>query len=151
MTEAASLRRAGPNDLAAVEGLQHRAYARNRDILGVEPLPLLADYAQVFAGYEVWLAERWGALSGVLILEPHDDHLLIWSVAADPAAQGAGTGRQLLAFAETRARELGLRELRLYTGEKLARNVAWYTRHGYAQTSREALPDRVVVHMSKTI
>ena len=76
-----TLRRAKPDDLPAVVGLQRAAYAKNRPLLGVEPLPLLADYAEILAEYEVYLAERDGALDGVLILEPRADDLLIWSVA----------------------------------------------------------------------
>jgi hypothetical protein len=33
--------------LEAVVALQRAAYARNRSLLGVEPLPLLADYASI--------------------------------------------------------------------------------------------------------
>ena len=49
----AVLRRATREDLFAVVALQRVAYAKNRAILGVEPLPLKADYAQVFADYEI--------------------------------------------------------------------------------------------------
>ena len=95
------LRRATRDDLPAVTALQRAAYAKNRAILGVEPLPLMADYAKVFSDYEVYLAERDGALDGVLILEPRADDLLIWSVATAPQAQGRGVGNRMLAFAET--------------------------------------------------
>jgi GNAT superfamily N-acetyltransferase len=144
-----TLRRATVDDLPAVVALKQAAYAKNRVILGVEPLPLLADYGQVFADYEVYLAEHDGVLEGVLILEPRADDLLIWSVATAPAAQGRGTGNTMLAFAETRARELGLPRIRLYTGEKLAFNIAWYTRHGYAHERVEDMGDRVAVHLIK--
>src|SRR5947208_3687667 len=98
------MRRATTDDLPAVVALQRAAYAKNRVILGVEPLPLLADYAEIFANYEAYLAERDGALDGVLILKPRADDLLIWSVATAPHAQGRGTGNAMLAFAEDRAR-----------------------------------------------
>ena len=117
------LRRATRDDLPAVTALQRAAYAKNRAILGVEPLPLMADYEKVFSGYEVYLAEQEGALDGVLILEPRADDLLIWSVATAPAAQGRGVGNQMLAFAESRARALGLTCMRLYTGEPLTGNI----------------------------
>ena len=42
-----TLRRAGPGDLAVVTALQRAAYAKNRPLLGVEPLPLLADYDEI--------------------------------------------------------------------------------------------------------
>jgi ribosomal protein S18 acetylase RimI-like enzyme len=146
-----ALRRATIDDLAAVTALQQAAYAKNRAILGVEPLPLMADYAEVFSDYEVFLAERDGALDGVLVLEPRTDDLLIWSVATAPAAQGRGVGNRMLAFAETRARELGLTCIRLYTGEKLAFNIAWYTRRGYTHERTEDMGDRVAVHLIKQL
>jgi ribosomal protein S18 acetylase RimI-like enzyme len=145
------LRRATRDDLPAVTALQRAAYAKNRVLLGVEPLPLLADYAQVFSDYEVYLAEREGALDGVLILEPRPDDLLIWSVATAPAAQGRGVGNAMLAFAETRARELGRTCIRLYTGQPLTFNIAWYTRHGYAHESTEDMGDRVRVNLIKQL
>jgi len=63
--------------VAAVNALQHAAYARNRTVLGLEPLPLTVDYATIVADYEVWLWEEDGALEGVLILEMRADDLLI--------------------------------------------------------------------------
>jgi len=144
-----SLRRATPDDLAGVVVLQRAAYAKNRELLGVEPLPLLADYAQIFHDYEVWLAERDGALDGVLILEPRPNDLLIWSVAVAPQAQSRGVGNTMLAFAEMRARELRRTCIRLYTGQPLTFNIAWYTRHGYAHESTEDMGDRVRVNLIK--
>jgi GNAT superfamily N-acetyltransferase len=146
-----TLRRAVAGDLPAVTALQRAAYAKNRPLLGVEPLPLLADYAQVFADYEVYLAEQDGTLEGVLILEPRAEDLLIWSVATAPAAQGRGVGNRLLAFAETRTRELGLSRIRLYTGEPLMANIAWYTRHNYAHERLEDMGDRRIVHLIKQL
>ena len=146
-----ALRRAHKTDLEALTALQRAAYARNREILGREPLPLTVDYAEVLERCEVWLAENGKALEGALILEPHQADLLIWSVAVAPSAQGRKLGNDLLAAAEARARELGLQAIRLYTGEKLQANIAWYQRHGYAIERIEALPDRNLVHMVKTI
>ena len=146
-----ALRRAARDDLPAVTALQRAAYAKNRALLGVEPLPLLADYGQVFSDYEVYLAERDGALDGVLILEPRADDLLIWSVATAPEAQGRGIGNWMLAFAESRARALGLTCIRLYTGQPLTGNIAWYTRHGYTHERTEDMGDRVAVHLIKRL
>jgi ribosomal protein S18 acetylase RimI-like enzyme len=145
------LRLAGPRDLAALGEFQRAAYAPNRAILGLEPLPLLFDYDQVLGRYETWLADGDGGLSGALILDPYPDHLLIWSLATAPSAQRQGLGARLLAAAEARARQLGLDTLRLYTGEKLTGNVRWYHRHGYAIERVEELEDRRLVHMTKHI
>lgn len=145
------LRRAAPADLAGVVALQQAAYAANRAILGVEPLPLMVDYAAIFATMEVWLSEAADRLEGVLVLEPRADDLLIWSVATAPSVQGRGLGRMLLGAAEVRARELGHATLRLYTGSVLTDRVAWYQRHGYAIERIETLPDRSVTHMVKQL
>jgi ribosomal protein S18 acetylase RimI-like enzyme len=143
------LQRATERDLANVIALQQAAYARNRPLLGVEPIPLMADYAAVLRDMEVWLARRRGRLAGALILEPRPRDLLIWSIATDPAGRGGGLGRALLAAAEVRARELGRAVMRLYTGTPLTHLVAWYGRHGYAVERVEALSDRSITHMIK--
>lgn len=150
-----NLRLAEAGDLVAVEKLQHDAYACNRELLGVEPLPLLSDYADILSRRIVWLAEEHAGagtrLAGVLILTPQDDDLLVWSVATAPYAQGRSVAGQLMRLAEKIAAASGLARLTLYTGEKLTKNVEWYRRLGYAETRRETLPDRVIVHMEKAL
>jgi len=144
------LRRAQSCDHDALTALQCAAYARNRPLLGVEPLPLLADYAAILREMEVWVArESSGKLIGALILQPRADDLLLWSIATDPAAHGSGLGRAMLDAAEARARQLGLAVVRLYTGATLRHLVGWYGRHGYAVERVEALSDRSITHMIK--
>ncbi len=146
-----SLRRAGTKDLERVVALQQAAYARNRVLLGVEPIPLLAYYDQIFAEHEVWLAEDGQRLTGVLILQARPDDLLIWSVATDPERQTKGLGRAMLEAADARARSLGRDRVRLYTGSLLGHLVAWYGRHGYVIERTEQLSDRAITHMMKQL
>ena len=145
------LRRACPHEAGTIAAFQRGAYERNRAILGVEPIPVQADYADILRDYEIWLYESESKLAGVLILEPRSDDLLIWSVATAPGARGRGLGNRLLVAAETRARELGKRLIRLYTGELLVNNVGWYQRRGYAIERTETMSDRRIVHMKKAI
>ena len=151
------LRRATFDDLAALVALQRAAYAPNRVILGVEPLPLIADYEDVLARYETWVVEGEEGLDGekgldgALILEAQPDHLLIWSISTAPTAQKRGLGGRLLAHAEARAAAMGKHTLKLYTGEKLTGNIAWYQRHGYVIEGIEARTGRNVVHMAKSL
>jgi len=147
----AGLRRANAGDIDRVVAFQRAAYAKNRPLLGVEPLPLQADYKQIVAEYETWLYESADGLDGLLILEPRADDLLIWSISTAPRLHGQGLGRRLLAAAEERARALGLAVMRLYTGEPLTNNIAWYEHHGYARERVEDLGDRRAVHMMKRI
>ena len=149
--DSAILRRGGIADLDAVHRVQRDAYAANRLVLGVEPLPLTADYRHVLQTREVWVAEIASDIVAVLILVLESDCLLIWSIATAPALQGFGLGRRLLTHAEAEARRLGYCRVRLYTGEKLGLNIAWYARHGYVYHHREDLPDRCIVHFLKTL
>lgn len=146
-----TLRRADMADLDTVLDLQRTAYARNREILGVEPIPLQWDYAQVLADREVWLMEAGGDLRGVLIDTPKRNHLYIDSIGVPPLHAGKGHGNALLAAAESRARTLGLAELRLITGDVLTANVAWYARKGFEIVDVEARPDRRIVHMARRL
>ena len=145
------LRRAVPGDVAGITDVQHAAYAKNRALLGVEPLPLMVDYKDILRDYEVWVGGPAGALDAVLVLLARADDLLIWSVASAPHAQGAGLGNTLLGFAERRALEQGRKTQRLYTGEKLRANVEWYQRRGYRIERTERLSDRTIVHLIKTL
>lgn len=144
-------RRATEADIPAIRAFQEAAYERNRHLLGVEPLPLKADYAELVRTMEVWLAEQREALQGVLILDIRDDDLLIWSVASGPNARGQGLGQIMLDAAEVRAGQLGRSVIRLYTGTKLDTLIGWYTRHGYEVESVEQIDDRQITHMKKTL
>jgi GNAT superfamily N-acetyltransferase len=145
------LRRAQSGDEAAFQALQQAAYAPNRDLLGVEPLPLQMAAAEVLSRYEVWLLVEGDEVKGALALEPRRDDVEIWSVSVEPSRQNGGVGRVLLEAAERRALDLGLPTIRLFTGEALTKNVDWYRRRGYAVERIETLPDRRLVHMVKTI
>lgn len=145
------LRLATLADIPKVVALQQSAYARNRELLGVEPLPLMADYNDIARRMEIWLAEQSGRLLGALILEARPEDLLVWSIACDPSTQGSGLGNSLLSAAEARARQLGHTVVRLYTGAVLEHLVAWYGRHGYLIEHIEALSDRSITHMVKQL
>lgn len=145
------LRRAGTDDVPAIESLQHEAYEPNKEILGVEPIPLRWNYGSLLERCEVWLAETAGKPAGVLILEMRKDDVLLESVATAPGAQGSGLGNILLTAAEFRAADFGLKTIRLYTGEKLTRNVEWYRRRGYGIEHIEAIDDRRLVHMIRRL
>ena len=135
-------------DRTAVESVVHAAYAPWIDIIGMRPLPMVADYAELIAAGRVWVLDP---VDGLIVLVPEAGVLLIENVAVSPAAQGRGLGRCLLAFAEDHARALGLSILRLYTNEKMTSNIAFYERLGYVVTGRENIKGRYAVHMRKPL
>ena len=56
-----------------------------------------------------------------------------------------------MAFAEERARFLGLPETRLYTHERMTANIAFYTRLGYDQVVRRVEDGFARVFMRKLL
>lgn len=97
---------------------------------------MLDDYEALIAGGEVWVAHDEAGLAAVLVLETAADHLLIENLAVARDRQGTGLGSALLTFAEQRAREQGLPEVRLYTNEAMTENLSYYPRRGFVETHR---------------
>ncbi|MER8695156.1 GNAT family N-acetyltransferase [Mesorhizobium opportunistum] len=149
-----NLRAARPEDLAAIVSLTQAAYAPYTALFGGPPIPVTEDYAPRIGRGEVWLLESDGELAGVLTLERHEDHAMIFSVAVSPAFQGKGFGIKLLNHADQQTRLWGLPETRLYTNAKMERNIALYLAYGYRETGRRPNPYRpgwMLVDMAKPI
>jgi ribosomal protein S18 acetylase RimI-like enzyme len=112
------------------------AYAPVVDQIGRPPAPVTADYQDLVAKSEVWVAQDGDTVVGLLVVEVRDDHLLIENVAVAPAVQRRGVGSALLNLAEAQAARLGLREVRLYTNELMTQNLTFYPRRGYVEVAR---------------
>ena len=145
------VRPAVPQDRAAVERLVLAAYGPYVPLIGVKPGPLRDDYGAAIARGHVHVAERDGAIVGLLVLVPQPDSLLLDNIAVLPAVQGSGLGRHLLDWTEAVARNLGLKRIVLYTHEAMTRNIALYTRLGYVETHRAEEIGLRRVYMAKTL
>lgn len=148
------MRRARSEELAAIVALTQAAYAPYNAILDAPPIPVTEDYAPRIAQGEVWLLESGDELAGMITLERHQDHAMIFSVAVSPAFQGKGFGIALLKHADEQTRQWGLSEIRLYTNAKMERNIALYLAYGYRETGRRPNPYRpgwVLVDMAKAV
>jgi len=133
----ALIRRATPQDHAAVEAIVHQAYAHYVARIGKKPGPMLDDYtALIAAGAVSVFDEADGATAAIIVLLPKPDHLLLDNIAVRTDRQGQGLGRRLIAFAEAEARRIGHAELRLYTHVMMTENIALYTRLGFVETGR---------------
>jgi GNAT superfamily N-acetyltransferase len=130
------IRCAGPGDVDALRVIAATAYQKYVPRMGRNPAPMTADYAQAVRDQQAWVAIRNGDIAGFAILIPRAGYLLLDNVAVLPAAQGRGIGARLLSWAEDHARGLGLSEIRLYANEAMTENLAYYPRHGYAETHR---------------
>lgn len=154
MPERGAIRPAVPADIAVIARLTHDAYSPWTDLLGGAPIPVTEDYGPRVAAGEVYILDRLGQPSGLLVVETHADHLMIFSVAVAPEFQGLGLGVHLLRFAEDLARKAGVKEVRLYTNARMDKNIALYSSFGYRETGRRRNPVRpgwTVVDMAKEI
>ncbi|TIR20199.1 MAG: GNAT family N-acetyltransferase [Mesorhizobium sp.] len=143
-----------PEDLAAVVALTTDAYAPYTRIFGGPPIPVTEDYAPRIERGEVWLLEEGSELAGLIVLERHADHAMIFSVAVAPAFQGRKLGIILLDFADKQAQSWSVPEVRLYTNSRMERNIALYSAYGYRETGRRANPYRpgwTLVDMAKPV
>ena len=145
------LRRAAPEDAPVIRELTRAAYARWVPVIGREPKPMAADYAEAVRNHLIDLLYVDGELAALVETIPEADHLLIENVAVSPSFQRRGYGRTLMAHAEQLAASLGYREMRLYTNPLFAGNVLLYLKLGYRVDREEAFKGGLVVHMSKSL
>ncbi|HVG67277.1 MAG TPA: GNAT family N-acetyltransferase [Gaiellales bacterium] len=145
------IRPAVEGDVPAIEALVREAYAMYVPRIGREPAPVAADHAGLVAAGRTSVVEADGEVAGVIVLIPGSDHLVVENVAVSPRMQGRGLGRELMAFAERRAAELGMAELRLYTNQLMTENLALYPALGYTETGRRVEDGFARIYFSKRI
>jgi ribosomal protein S18 acetylase RimI-like enzyme len=97
---------------------------------------MLADYGSLIAAGEIHVLESDDMLGGFIVMRPLDGRLFVENVAVDPARQGQGHGRRLMAFAEIYASGLGLPALRLYTNQVMHETIPFYESLGFAVSER---------------
>jgi ribosomal protein S18 acetylase RimI-like enzyme len=149
-----TIRKASAGDLEAIVSLTKAAYAPYAPVLDAPPIPVTEDYTPRIETGEVWLMEDGADIAGLIVLERHEDHAMIFSIAVDPAHQGKGFGIRLLDWAQEQTRSWDLPELRLYTNAKMERNIALYRKYGFHETGRRPNPYRqgwILVDMAKIV
>ena len=120
-----ALRRAGPQDVDAL--IRIRAAVRENRLR--DPASVTrADYDWFVAESRIWLGEIDGQVAGFAAGDPRDG--TIWALFVDPAQEGAGLGRLLLARVCANLRADGHAVLRLTTdpgtrAARLYRRLGW--------------------------
>jgi ribosomal protein S18 acetylase RimI-like enzyme len=143
------LRRGTAADALAVTDLVRRAYSPWIGLIGCDPVPMTVDYADALARRRFDLLVSGDEIVALIETEVRPDDLLILNVAVDPALQGRGLGRRLLAHADALAVAAGRDAVRLYTHELYARNIRIYEQAGYAVERLEPFKGALAVHMLK--
>ncbi|MFH8618544.1 GNAT family N-acetyltransferase [Streptomyces sp. NPDC017979] len=137
------------DDVPQVKKITDAAYHQYIERIGVVPAPMKADHAADVAAGRVFVTGE--PVQGVIVLVPRGDHLFLESVAVHPDARGTGLGRTLLGLAESRARELGLAEIRLYTNALMWENQNMYARYGYEVVERRVGGAYDCIHYRKPL
>jgi hypothetical protein len=85
VAEALSLLPATAADAGAIRSLTRQAYAKWVPVIGREPKPMTADYAEAVNRHRIDLLYLDGRLAALIEMIPETDHLLIENVAVSPA------------------------------------------------------------------
>lgn len=148
----APVRPARPGQAGALAALAEAAYAPWVPVVGQRPGPMDDDYAARIARGEAFVvAEASGALAGLVVLEEKDGAPWLDNVAVAPAYAGKGLGWRLIRFAEAEARRRGHALIRLYTHQRMERNVALYRDLGYVEAGRGVEQGFARVFMEKRL
>jgi ribosomal protein S18 acetylase RimI-like enzyme len=142
-------RSAAAADAARVAELVDAAYGHYVERIGMLPGPMTEDYAEVIGNRQVTVAERHGAIVGIVVLSVTDEGFLVDNVAVHPGHRGTGLGRALLGFAEAEARRAGFDSIYLYTHEQMTENLALYSRIGYVEYDRRSQGAFSLVYLRK--
>lgn len=144
-----TFRTATTADAPEVAALVNAAYGQYVESIGMLPRPMTENYTEVMAERRVTLAESDGIIVGVIVLVDDDEGFLIDNVAVHPSHRCKGLGKALLDFGEVEARRAGFDSIYLFTHEKLAENLALYSRIGYFEYDRRYQGTFFLVYMRK--
>ena len=143
-----TIRRATPDDVPTLHALVERAYRGNAaragwtheaDLLDGQrsDLPSLVELLGK-AGNRILLAYDGDILVGsVALLPPGPGVAHLGMLAVEPARQGDGTGKRLIAAAETEAASEGAHAVEMTVIRQRPELIAWYARRGYHPTGEE--------------
>lgn len=141
----------------AVRALAEGAYALYLPRMDRRPAPMDADYAAAIRAGRVDVlsdggdSRRDGTVRGFVVHFARDADWFVETVAVDPACQGLGFGRRLMAHAEARARAAGRAAIALYTNAAMTENLAYYPRLGYRETARRVEDGFARVYFAKRL
>ena len=133
------IRRATQQDVPAITACVCAAYLHYIERIGKQPGPMLDDYADVIAQFQVHVATQDNQVVGAIVLKRTDEGFYLDNVSVHPSVKGQGVGRRLLELAESEARRQGYGSIYLATHELMTENRALYPRVGYVEYARRVV------------
>lgn len=135
--------------ILALQKLAYRSEAEIYDDFEIPPLrQTLAEMQQDVVRQLVLKATLGERIVGSVRAHEHEGACQIGRLIVDPACQGCGIGRRLMAAIEERFR--GVQRYELFTGHRSERNLAFYRKLGYVAFRSEAVSGRLsIVYLEK--
>lgn len=139
-----TFRVADDRDAAAIADLVNTAYEVEAFFVAGDRTST-ADIRRLMAGGVFLVAGTSDAIDGVVYTTTHGDRGYFGMLAVDPAQQGRGLGRALVAACEARAREAGCRAMDIKVVNLRTDLLALYGRLGYVEAGTEPYEHRPVL------
>ena len=131
------IRRAKPDDAAAIAGLLYEAFSEFKSDYTPEAFSVVTPPVEEIAGRfdegAMWVAVRDEEIVGTVSVVPEPEWLYIRSMAVSPKAQGCGIGHKLLDEIEEYGIEIGFDRLFLYTTHFSSDAIRLYEKHGFTR------------------
>jgi GNAT superfamily N-acetyltransferase len=134
----ASVRRAAGADVSAITRLVNRAYEVEGFFVD-GPRTSEAEIARLAAANQlVVLDGAAGGLAAAIQVDPSGERGYFGLLSVDPAFQGKGLGRRMVAVAEALCEAMGCRRMGLRVVNIREELAPWYRRLGYRETGATA-------------
>jgi len=151
LNSACLIRNASAGDAVRIGAIARAAFTKYIARIGREPSPMTADFAAEIAADHVVVIEVDGVVAGYMIAWPQADAYFIDAIALDPTRQGQGLGRRLMDHAVSKAEQLLLPAIQLYTNVAMTENLSMYAHLGFVETHRAMAKGFHCVYLRLTV
>ena len=146
------IRQATTDDIPALRMIAADAYAQYVELIGRKPAPMVASFDDHLQNDVIFVATvpPENHVAGYAVIVNKADGFWLESIAVASAHNGHGIGTGLITHVEAYLASRTA-SYQLYTNVKMARNILWYQRLGFAETGRGVEAGFERVYFRKTL
>jgi GNAT superfamily N-acetyltransferase len=141
MADPLPIRSASAEDVAAVVALLNAAFAMERDFIDKDRTSAPEIERYMTTGTFFLVDGDAAGLAACMYLEQRGDHVYLGMLAVNPAQQGRGLGRRMMAAAERHAASLGCRAIDIRIVNRRTELPPFYRALGFVDHGTEPLED----------
>ena len=139
--EAITLRTAGLADVPRIVALLNAAFAMERDFVDRDRSSAAEITQYLVSGSFLVVDGDGGTLASCMYLEQRGERMYLGMLAVDPAEQGRGFGRQMMAAAERHAASLGCGAIDIRIVDRRTELPRFYRSLGFVDNGTEPFED----------